>query len=345
MPSNLDPSDELFDREDDTFLLSLKKIWRWKFYYYCDLKKTKNTEALTLKDHSVIRFNIDNAEECFALCEQVLKKQKPSILFLKSLHYEDFVRGVVKLAKNEEESVQLMKIHAMLGDLAEHIVSVMQVRGKMFLMSYPRPYLMFPPIKTLKDLFIPRVCRKFCSEHLLKSILFQVLCCLERLHSHRVEFTHNDLKAENILLSRCEAPLLLFPECRIYSKGVRAIFIDAESVTGLVFPCTLGKALSQKDRREFGLFEKWSEFTDIHLVFMEILFACRTSSPHWGPSFAEFLETDGIPLKYFKFPFVTAQNRMSLLAKHSMEGEGRSICAMIKSSYFNDIRVKELNII
>lgn len=333
MPSKRDPSEIFFIK--DYFRLTFVNVYYWQ------KKKTKDTEALTLKDRCLIRFNIDNAHECFALCEPVLKKQRPSILFLKSIYYENFIRGVVKLAKNEEESMQLIKIQAMLGDLGEHIVRVLQVKGRMFLMSYPRPFQVFPPIKTLKDLFVPRVCRKFCSENLLKSIIFQVLCCLERLHSHNVEFTHNDMKAENILLSRCEMPLLSFPDCRIYSKGVCAVFIDAESVTGLVFPCTLGKALSQKEKREFGMFEKWSEFTDIHLVFMEILFACRTTSPSWGTRFAEFLETDGIPLKYFKAPYITCQNRLSLLGKDALQKEHCSLRKMIQSQYFSEIRVKE----
>ena len=119
------------------------------------------------------------------------------------------------------------------------------------------------------------------------------------------------------------------------------VLIDAESVTGLVFPCTRGRAMSLKDKKEFGMFERWSEFTDIHLVFMEILFACRTSSPAWGARFAAFLETDGIPLKYFKTPYITSQNRLSLLGKDALHKDQTSVSNMIKSSYFSDIRVQE----
>ena len=253
---------------------------------------------------------------------------------------KDYIRGVAKMGKNEEEHAQLKKIRDMLGDLDEHIVKVLHVRRSMFLMSCPMPFLTFPPISTLKDLFVPRVCRKFCSEVLVKSIVFQLLSCLERLHSHKVEFTHNDMKAENILLSRCELPILCFPSTRIYCKGLRVILIDAESVTGLVFPCSRGRALSQKDKKDFGMFERWSELTDIHLVFMEILFACRTSSPSWGSKFAAFLETDGIPLKYFKAPYITCQNRLSLLGKDALR-EHCSLRKMIESEYFSEIRVQE----
>jgi serine/threonine protein kinase len=261
----------------------------------------------------------------------------PPILFLKYGH----VRGVVKLSRNEEEPKKLKTMEYLLGDLDSHVVKVLHADKTIFAMSYPRPYLNFPVIRTLKDLFIPRICRGFCSEQLLKSILFQCISCLQRLHSHGLEFTHNDMKAENILLECCEAPILLFDTGRIYSQGVRVVFIDAETVTGTVFPCSLIKSLSLAKQRSFGLdYLTWSAFTDIHLVFFETLFACRTSNPYWGSKFAAFLETGGIPLKYFKAPFITTENRLSAVGKISLKLETQSLDHMLQSSYFNEIRTQ-----
>lgn len=264
-------------------------------------------------------------------------------MFLRNITNRDYIRGVVKCARNEEEHKKLKMIGEMLGDLDAHFVRVLDTEKSLFLMTRPRPFLHFPPISTLRDLFVPRVCRNFCSEVLIKSILFQTLSCLARLHSHNVEFTHNDMKAENILLEKCEAPLLVFDTCRIYSRGLRVVFIDAESVTGKVFACSLRDKLSASLQRDFGMENDvpWSAFTDFHLVCMEILFACRTSQPSWGVQFAEFLEMDGIPLKYFKTPFITRENRLSRLGKSTLSAENKSLQGMLNSRYFDEIRVKE----
>jgi len=145
------------------------------------------------------------------------------------------------------------------------------------------------------------------------------------------------MKAENIMLERCEAPLLHY-ESRIFSRGVRVVLIDMESVTGAVFPCTLKKSLSAIQQREFGLDDApWCSYTDIHLVCMEVLFACRTSFPPWGTAFAAFLESCGLYLKYFKAPYVTSENRLSKVGKIALGKT--SLESMLKNSYFNDIRV------
>ncbi len=300
-------------------------------------KKLENTEGFTLDGTLSLRFSDESLEKNFVLCKPYLEKMTPPILFLKYGH----VRGVVKLSRNDEEPKKLKTMEYLLGDLDAHVVKVLHAEHNLFAMTYPRPFLTFPAIRTLKDLFIPRICRGFCSEQLLKSILFQCISCLQRLHSHGLEFTHNDLKAENILLESCEAPLLLFDSGRIYSQGVRVVFIDAETVTGTVFPCTLIKSLPLAKQRNFGLdYSTWSAFTDIHLVFFETLFACRTTNPPWGAKFAAFLETFGIPLKYFKAPFITTENRLSAVGKISLNLESHSLDRMLTSSYFHEIRTQ-----
>jgi hypothetical protein len=227
----------------------------------------------------------------------------------------------------------------MLGNLKCHAVRVLATHGKMFLMTCPRPYNSFPAIKTLKDLFVPRVCRNFCSESMIKSILYQCITILLKLHSHGVEFSHNDLKSDNVIIERCEAPILHF-DTRIYSRGVRVVLIDMESITGCVFPCTLKKSLTALQQREFGLDDSpWCSLTDIHLVCMEILFACRTSYPSWGSTFAEFLESC-LPLKYFKAPFITRENRLSKLGKISLGAF--SLQLMLENKYFDSLRVTEV---
>ena len=302
-------------------------------------EKTKNTEAITLRGFTALTFSENNLVECFLLCESYLVTLKPPILFLRSIEQRDYIQGVVKLGKNEEEHKNLKTMELMLGSLCSHAVRVLATKGRMFLMTYPRPYLSFPPIRTLRDLCVPRVCRIFCSESMIKSILYQCLLVLRALQTHQIDFTHNDMKAENILLEHCEAPILHY-DPRVYSKGVRVVLIDMESVTGAVFPCTLKKSLSVLHQREFGLDDSpWCSFTDIHLVCMELLFACRTSYPSWGPAFAAFLESS-IPLHFFKPPYITSVNRLSKLGKISLGKH--SLDSMINNSYFDELRVKEL---
>jgi serine/threonine protein kinase len=289
-----------------------------------------------LKGKVIITFSKNNLEECFLLCEPYLKILTPPLLFLRSIEQRDLIQGVVKLGKNEEEHKNLKRIELMLSNMCFHAVQVIATKNKMFLMTYPRPFLSFPPIKTLKDMFVPRVCRNFCSEGIIKSIVYQCITILDTLHKHNVNFTHNDLKAENIMIERCEAPILHY-ESRIYSKGVRVVLIDMESITGLIFPCTLKKSLSLTSQRDFGLDDSpWCSFTDFHLICMEILLACRTSFPSWGPNFAEFLD-EYIPLNYFKTPYITCENRLSSLGKLTL---GTSpLNKILSSQYFNSIRV------
>ena len=292
----------------------------------------------------MLTFSNDKLEECFRLCEKYIQTLKPPILFLRTVAHRDRILGVVKYAKNEEEHEKLEQIKVLLGhDLQTHIVHVLCKEKSMFLMNRPHPFLEFPPISTLRDMFVPRVCRNVCTETIIKSIVFQVLSCLVRLHSHDLNFTHNDMKAENILLEKCDLPFLTYDTTRIFSNGVRIVFIDAESVTGKNFKCSLQNSMSASLQKDFGmeLDAQWSEFTDFHLVCMEILFACKTSRPKWGLHFAEFLERDGIPLQYFKAPFITKENRLSCSGKTELGKERRSLQGMLNSKYFDSIRVNE----
>jgi len=227
-------------------------------------------------------------------------------------------------------------------DLQNHFVRVLHTEKSMFLMNYPDPFLEVPCISSLKDLFVSQVCRNVCTETIIKSIIFQILSCLVRLHSHGLNFTHNDMKAENILLSKCDA-LLVFDTGRIFSNGVRVVFIDVESVTGKGFQCTLQTSLSASSQKDFGMEvnAEWSELTDFHLVCMEILFACKVCTPKWGLQFAEFLERDGIPLKYFKEPYITTENRLSSSGKAELRNKRYTLARMLKSTYFDSIRINE----
>lgn len=279
----------------------------------------------------------------FEACEKHLKALKPPILFLKS----SFIEGVVKLSRNEEEIEKLKLIRDLLGnELQDHIVRVLHARKNMFVMTCPKAFLHFPLLRTLKELIVtPRICRAFCNESLLKSILYQSMYCLYKLHSYCVNFTHNDLKAENILLERCESSLFHYEQFgRIYTRGIRVVFIDTESVTGKNFPCSLLETLSKDQQREFGMEPEapWCPFTDLHLLFFEILFACRTSSPSWGPRFAKFLETSAIPLKYFRVPYITKENRLNSEGKQSLNSLPLNIPEILSSPYFDELRVKEL---
>ena len=250
----------------------------------------------------------------------------------------------MKYGKNSEEHEKLEQIKNLIGqDLQYHFVHVLKKQKSMFLMNRPCPFLEFPPISTLRDMFVPRVCRNVCTETIIKTIVFQTVSCLVRLHSHGLDFTHNDMKAENILLEKCDLPFLAYDTCRIFSNGIRVVFIDTESVTGKTFQCSLQKSMSATMQKDFGMEAdaEWNEFTDFHLVCMEILFACKTSRPKWGLHFAEFLERDGIPLKYFKPPFITKENRLSRNGKIELVKERRSLASILKSGYFDSIRIQE----
>jgi hypothetical protein len=202
-------------------------------------------------------------------------------------------------------------------------------------MKYVQPFYIQPSIKSIKCLLgarqIPNI------ELVIKSILFQIISLLDHLQQWETKFCHNDFKADNVMLERCQTPLLLGTH-RIFSWGVRVVLIDAETVTGFGYKTSpLVKKLSKSSRAAFGFEAMYSPYTDLHLLCMELLLECKRSRPIWQNDLVQFLETDGIPVEFFKDVYVTSENRLNSVGRLALENLGRPLSKMLHSTYFKDI--------
>lgn len=177
-------------------------------------------------------------------------------------------------------------------------------------------------IKTLKDALNAKVDIK-----IMKSIIAQIVALLIYAQEHDHAFAHNDLKADNILLTPSEDVEIGIYEIKTFGVGV--VFIDFETVTGSNFP-KLKIETTRKTLLEFGLDDSlpFSQWTDLHLVFMEIL-------RYDIPGFSEFLERF-YPLSYFHtYPneLVTSQNRLNAKGRSVMNSP---LSALMSDPFFQN---------
>jgi hypothetical protein len=177
----------------------------------------------------------------------------------------------------------------------------------------------------------------------LKSILFQAIYILYTLQRHKLEFTHNDFKSDNLMLERCQDPIMIVDAPRIWRINcwcVRLVLIDAETAAGALFkPSPLWSKMSKASRASFGMDFPFSPYTDLHLLCLELLHACKTWNASWKTSFLEFLEEWCIPLQYFNAPYITKDNRLNGIGRIALKQLGRSLDSMLVCPYFEELRI------
>lgn len=171
----------------------------------------------------------------------------------------------------------------------------------------------------------------------LKSILVQCIVLLSSLQKGNTKFSHNDLKADNIMLERCHSTFLYIGDYVVEAWTVKVVFIDAETASGCFYKQSpLLAKLSKSSKASFGLDFPFSTYTDIHLVFMEILYAMKEGLQVEG--FLEFLDSDGIPLEYFQEPYITTENRLNGIGRIALKQSwGRTLDSMLKSTYLTSL--------
>jgi len=164
--------------------------------------------------------------------------------------------------------------------------------------------------------------------NIIKSVLAQLFAIWIYAHANDRNYTHNDLKADNILLTAEKDAVISIGDYDIRSFGVRVMIIDFETATGTLFP-RIRVDVSKKMLLDYGLDESlpFSPWTDLHLVCMEVL-------RHEISGFAEFL-SKYYPLDAFVVgnQFVTCHNRLNARGRALMNAH--SIEELLKDEYFN----------
>lgn len=258
-------------------------------------------------------------EQLHDMLDGLCKTCTPPVVQLKSSSGQTFF--VKFLPPNSQEAEILEILRANLP--TQHLVEFAKRAGNLvFVVGIPP---LAPQVKTLKDLLHLDRLRNI-QVKVLQSVLAQIAAFLVLAQRFDPTFAHNDLKADNVLLTRHEAsdPLEI-GEWRIQHQGVKVVIIDVETVTGSNFPSLHLEDISQEAQVEFGLSKDtpFCEWTDMHLVLMEVWMRCRAKPPPWFHEFQTFLG-ECMPLAAFltfeqgNKRMLTSCNRLSIKGRNAI---------------------------
>jgi len=269
---------------------------------------------------------------------KLLACEDPPVLYVR---HNDLIQYVLKRSRSKTEAYNLQKLFFCTP--WSHCTRLLQHSTDVMLMNYVMPYLHNPPIKSLRCFLASHQAQRAVinCEGLLKSIVFQCIALLVELQQHKMEFAHNDFKSDNIMLERTPMSCMMLRDTRFYCWGVRVVLIDAETISGAIYKSSplVGK-MSKSSKASFGLDFPYSPYTDLHLLLMEIVYACKRLRPEWGPAFVKFLEEDAIPCQYFGDPYVTKENRLNGIGRIALKQTDRKLEDMLHSSYFEELLLR-----
>jgi serine/threonine protein kinase len=241
-------------------------------------------------------------------------RQKPRVIFLLR---DDIVQAVVKICLSHEylfnEIVRRIFPRDFFPEVLAHENSLIIFQNITPVSS---------SIKSLKHAL------ENADVNMIKSILAQILALWIYAHNKDGRFSHNDLKADNVLLTPEKQDFIHIGDYEIKSFGVRVVIIDFETASGNFFP-VIKVDVSQKMLLDYGLDPSlpFSPWTDVHLVFMEVY-------RHKIPGFEEFVE------RYYSkdifevgSPYVTCHNRLNARGRESMNAH--TLQDVLADTFFN----------
>lgn len=202
-------------------------------------------------------------------------------------------------------------------------------------------------IRTVKDVlkYSPTLPLGIC-----KSILSQIIALLVLAQEKDAKFAHNDLKADNILVTKeeSEEPLVI-GKYKIHHQGVRVVLIDVETVTGSLFPPLDLSEVPPSMQEQFGLDPSmpWCSWTDLHLVMLEFWTKIGYFKPNWMQEFQVFL-SECMPLKVFttykegNSYMLSSFNRLTKKGRNTVNilienQQGKDIQELLQLSFFEGI--------
>ena len=190
------------------------------------------------------------------------------------------VKRVFKLQRTAHESEVLLKLYDI---MPSHTVKIQGTLGDVMILQYIPAFIHHGKrLATLDDLL------EDMSDDILAHVIFQVACILHDLR-HSIQFSHNDFKADNILLTPNTDPLM-FSLAETYTPPVRVVIIDVETST----MASKQPPLHDMDAivlEEFGLGPDMPdcEWSDFHLCMLEIWVRVKRHMPVWKSDFLTFL--------------------------------------------------------
>ncbi len=223
---------------------------------------------------------LENIQGGLAQLKMCLAKSTPPILFV----HDDDIKVCKKAKQYEYEKLkQLYEI------LPLNISKPLGYIDEVLFIEYIKPFS--KKISTFADLLITM------NKENIVFILNQLIDIFIIFKKYKV--THNDMKIDNILIT----------------VNLKVVLIDFETVS---FNSTPYENLDEKTRDLFGLVG-YSEWTDLHLILLEIWTRVKRKKPIWGNDFFTFLLScmpyELLLLNNEGSKYVTEQNRLSKVGK------------------------------
>ena len=233
---------------------------------------------------------------------------------------------VLKLSRDDHEPDVLSIMHAV---VPKHTVRIQGMLKNIMILEYLPPFIHNGVRMPTLDSLLDNV--KSC-ERIVADVIFQVASILSSLRERHPNFCHNDLKADNIMLT---------PNTEELSPGycppVRVVFIDVETVTAddIAFKPDADEGILE----DFGLGANMPEceWSDFHLVMLEIWVRVRNSRPSWGPEFLKFMLSI-VPYELMKTyqdgsPHVSRMNRLTREGRRACNSQCAPLREVIQSEY------------
>lgn len=230
---------------------------------------------------------------------------------LQLVGHESFIVKRVREHSHEVENVAIL--HEMLPH--EHLVRIRRLIHNRWLLLEKVPSV-FPSMRSMHDLLVHA---RTVPSDVVQSCLAQIVALLCAAQSQDPLFAHNDFKADNIMLRLEDRPNpLRIGDYDVKHVGVRVVLIDMETVMGTRFAPVHLPEIPRDKLELFGLDPSmpWCEWTDFHLLCMELFRSVRDQQPKWSLSCLEFLSMCAPNIRMFsthedKNILVTPMNRLS----------------------------------
>jgi serine/threonine protein kinase len=242
---------------------------------------------------------------------QICSTQTPNVVFV---FRDDMAIAVAKICRHHEiEYNKIVKERDIVP--VQHFAQILAHEESLVIFKNVTPLTY--RIKSFKDAL------EVGEANMVKSIVAQLIAIMIHAHEKDPRFTHNDFKADNILITSSSDYVIIGPY-EIKSFGAKVVLIDFETTTGLLFPPF---SHNKKLMQEFGISLPFSQWTDLHLIFMEVV-------RHKTPGFSDFLKKY-FPLEIFtpNGQFVTSQNRLNELGREAMSSV--QLKDLLQDTFFN----------
>lgn len=249
--------------------------------------------------------------------KQVCQNQHPPVVFCKKDDNDCFYAKILRDYSKEREIVEILRQNVL---PPQHVIEFLPCEETTTEIAFTKavePF--FGSVKTVKDMLN---CVSNMPISICQSVLAQIICLFILGQEKDPQFAHNDLKADNVLITKeTSSEPLQIGKYSIRHYGIRVVIIDCETVTGSLFPTLSLKEIPEPVQYEFGLHPSmpYSTWTDLHLMLMEFWIKIKNSNCTWKNTFYLFLKACMFP----KFFTTYAEGNMLVSKYNRLNSKGR----------------------